>query len=63
MLADELDYVVGVDTHRDEQALAIVEAGTGALIAGMTAAAARRGYLGGAAVRGSTRARRTPVGC
>jgi transposase len=45
MLADELDYVVGVDTHRDEQALAIVEAGTGALIAGMTAAATCRGYL------------------
>jgi hypothetical protein len=63
MLADELDYAVGVDTHRDEQALAIVEAGTGALIAGMTAAATRRGYLGGAAVRGSTRARRTRVGC
>jgi len=24
MLADELDYVIGVDTHRDEHALAVV---------------------------------------
>ena len=27
MLADELDYVVGVDTHRDEHVLAVVQAG------------------------------------
>ncbi len=40
MLADELDYVVGVDTHRDEHALAVVDARTGALIAQATAAAA-----------------------
>ena len=33
MLADELEYVVGVDTHRDHQVLAIVAAPTGALIA------------------------------
>jgi len=26
MLADELDYVVGVDTHRDEHVLAVVVA-------------------------------------
>ena len=25
MLADELDYVVGVDTHRDAHALAVVD--------------------------------------
>jgi hypothetical protein len=24
MLADEVDYVIGVDTHRDEHTLAIV---------------------------------------
>jgi hypothetical protein len=28
MLADELEYVVGVDTHRDEHVLAIVAAAT-----------------------------------
>jgi transposase len=44
MLADELDYVVGVDTHRDEHALAIVDARTGALIAQTTTAARGRGY-------------------
>ena len=44
MLADELDYVVGVDTHRDEHAFAIVDARTGALIAQATTAARGRGY-------------------
>ena len=33
MLADELDYVVGVDTHRDQHVLAVVVAPTGAVIA------------------------------
>ena len=32
MLADELDYVIGVDTHRDAHALAIVRAGTGGAV-------------------------------
>jgi transposase len=45
MLADELDYVIGVDTHRDQHALAIVDAHTGALIAQTIAAATSRGYL------------------
>src|SRR5215218_8941062 len=45
MLADELDYVVGVDTHRDQHALAIVDAHTGALIAQTTTAARGRGYV------------------
>jgi transposase len=44
MLADELDYVVGVDTHRDEHAVAIVDARTGAVIAQTTAAASAHGY-------------------
>jgi transposase len=30
MLADELDYVIGVDTHRDQHSLALVVASTGA---------------------------------
>jgi transposase len=44
MLADELDYVVGVDTHRDRHAVAIVDAHTGAVIAQTTTAASARGY-------------------
>ena len=44
MLADRLDYVVGVDTHRDVHAVAIVDAHTGAVIAQTTAAAGAGGY-------------------
>ena len=44
MLADELDYVLGVDTHRDEHVLAVVTAPAGAVIAGRSAAANMRGY-------------------
>jgi transposase len=44
MLAEQVDYVVGVDTHRDQHALAVVDAHTGAVIAQMTAAASARGY-------------------
>lgn len=32
MLADELDFVIGVDTHRDAHALALLEAPTGAVL-------------------------------
>ena len=44
MLADELDYVVGVDTDRDQHAVAVVDAHTGAVIAQTTTAASGRGY-------------------
>jgi len=44
MLADELDYVVGVDTHRDEHVLAGVVAPTGAIDARRAVAANVRGY-------------------
>jgi transposase len=44
MLADELDYVVGVDTHRDQHALAVVDAATGAVIAQTRVSADVRGY-------------------
>ena len=44
MLADELDYVVGVDTHRDEHVFAVVAAPAGAVIAGAAAVANGRGY-------------------
>jgi transposase len=49
MLADRLDYVIGVDTHRDQHALAVVDAGTGAVLAQTVAAANTDGY--GQAVR------------
>jgi transposase len=32
MLADELDYVIGVDTHRDAHALAVVAAASGGVV-------------------------------
>jgi transposase len=44
MVADERDYVVGVDTHRDEHALALVEAETGAVVGQRTIRSDRRGY-------------------
>jgi transposase len=44
MLADELDYVIGVDTHRDEQVIAVVTAPAGAVVAGAAAPADGRGY-------------------
>jgi transposase len=44
MLADQLDYVVGVDTHRDRHALAVVAAATGALVLEAEVDADRRGY-------------------
>jgi transposase len=45
MLADELDYVVGVDPHRDTHALAIVDAGTGAAVFEAQVAASEGGYV------------------
>jgi transposase len=44
MLADELDYVLGVDTHRDEHVVAVVTAPAGAIVAGTAAATNARGY-------------------
>jgi uncharacterized membrane protein HdeD (DUF308 family) len=44
MVADELDYVVGVDTHRDEHVLAVVVAPVGAVVARRAVAANARGY-------------------
>jgi transposase len=44
MLADEVDYVVGVDTHRDQHVLAVVAAPTGAVVAQRSVAASGRGY-------------------
>src|SRR5580765_5442063 len=44
MLADELDYVVGGDPHRDTHALAIVHAVTGAALFEVEITASERGY-------------------
>ncbi|MDQ2915408.1 MAG: IS110 family transposase [Chloroflexota bacterium] len=44
MLADQVDYVVGVDTHRDEHVLAVVVAATGVVVAQRSVRASGRGY-------------------
>lgn len=44
MLADELDYVVGVDTHCDQHTLAVVAAPTGAVVAQTVVTASAHGY-------------------
>jgi hypothetical protein len=44
MLADQLDYVIGVDPHRDSHALAVVEVVTGAVVFEANVAASSDGY-------------------
>ena len=44
MLADEVDYVIGVDTHRDQHTLAVVVAPTGAVLAETVIRASGHGY-------------------
>jgi transposase len=44
MLANEVDYVVGVDPHRDAHAIAVVEAGNGAVVFESQVPAAVAGY-------------------
>jgi transposase len=44
VLADQLDYVIGVDPHRDTHALAVVEVRTGAVAFEATVAADPGGY-------------------
>jgi transposase len=44
MLADELDYVIGVDPHRDTHALAVVDVRSGGVLFEATAAADGEGY-------------------
>ena len=44
MLADELDYVIGVDTHLDEHVLAVVASPSGAVVAKRSVRANTRGY-------------------
>jgi hypothetical protein len=44
MLAESVDVVIGVDTHRDEHALAVLEAATGGVLARFTVRANPSGY-------------------
>jgi hypothetical protein len=44
MLAETVDVVIGVDTHRDEHALAVVDARTGGVCAQFVVPADPRGY-------------------
>src|SRR3954464_3322206 len=44
MLADEVDYVIGVDTHRDQHTLAVVVAPTGAVVAQTVVGASGAGF-------------------
>ena len=44
MLADQLDYVVGVDPHRDRHAVAVVEVRTGVVVFEAGVAADSGGY-------------------
>jgi len=44
MVADEVDYVIGVDTHRDEHVLAAVTAPAGTIVAGEAVRTDARGY-------------------
>jgi transposase len=44
MLADQLDYVIGVDPHRDTHALAIVDVRTGGVVFETSVAASNGGY-------------------
>ena len=44
MLADELDDVIGVDTHRDEHVLVVLAAPAGAVLAGQAVPTNARGY-------------------
>lgn len=44
MLADELDFVIGVDTHRDAHALCVVAAASGGRVLAAEIVADERGY-------------------
>jgi transposase len=54
MLAERVDYVIGVDTHRDQHTLAVVVAPIGAVVAQQSVGASARGYAEGCASRSGT---------
>jgi hypothetical protein len=45
LLADQVEHVVGVDTHRDEHVLAVIVASTGAAVAQRPRAATSLRYV------------------
>ena len=51
MLADDVDFVVGVDTHADQHALTVVHAATLRTCRQLTVAASRQGYRVGVTAR------------
>ena len=55
MLADQLDYVVGVDPHRDSHALAVVQVVSGAVVFEATVDANSDGYAQALSSSTSTR--------
>ena len=62
MLADQLDYVVGVDSHRASHALAVVAVPTGIVLFEASVAADTGGYREALRVAsGHQRARRLPL--
>jgi hypothetical protein len=62
MGADEVDYVLGVDTHRDQHMLAAVTAPTGAVAAGEEVSADARGYRAALRFAATLRGRPARVG-
>ena len=44
MVADQLDYVVGVDPHRDEHAVGVVDVRSGVVVFEASVAADSNGY-------------------
>ena len=44
MLADQIDYIVGVDPHRDSHALAVVQVISGAVVFEAAVSANSEGY-------------------
>ena len=57
MLADQLDYVIGVDPHRDAHALAVVHVLSGAVVFESTVAADKRRLRTGTEARRRVRRR------
>ena len=62
MVAGEVDYVVGVDTHLDEHVLAVVASPGGAVLAQRAVAANGRGYAQALRFRATVRERRSRLG-
>ena len=55
MVADQLDYVVGVDPHRDEHAVGVVEVRSGVVVFETCVAADSGGYAEALRLAESTR--------